>query len=234
MSTKNESVKITHAEGTFQGYLAIPEKTPAPGVIVVQEIFGVNSHIRSVCDRLAQAGYLALAPDMFWRIKPGFQSGYSPDEIKAGLVLKEQTTVAQAMADVDAAMGVIRARKELKGKSLGITGFCWGGLITFLAACKFPFACAASFYAGGIANFLGEAKHLHGPILFHFGEQDHAIPLTDVDKVREAVKGHPAAEVFVYTGAQHGFHCDARGSYHEPSAKQAWTRTMELFKRHLG
>ncbi|MDH4246525.1 MAG: dienelactone hydrolase family protein [Deltaproteobacteria bacterium] len=234
MSTKNEMVKITHKEGAFQGYLALPAKTPAPGVIVVQEIFGVNSHIRSVCDRLAEAGYLALAPDMYWRIAPGYQSGYTPEEIQAGMKLKEATSDKQAVLDVEAAMTALRARKELKGDALGITGFCWGGLVTYLAACRLKFACAASYYGGGIVNFLGDAKTLNTPILFHFGELDHAITLEHVEKVRQAVKSRPNAEVHVYSGAQHGFHCDQRGSYNAASAKQAWGRTMELFKRHLG
>ena len=234
MAVKNEMVKITHKEGAFQGYLALPEKTPAPGVIVVQEIFGVNSHIRSVCDRLAQAGYLALAPDMYWRASPGYQSGYSQEEIQAGLKLKERTTDTQAVADVEAAMGVLRARKELKGDKLGITGFCWGGLITYLSACRLKFACAASYYGGGIVNFLADAERLRTPIMFHFGELDHAIPLEHVEKIRQAVKTRKDAEVFVYPGAQHGFHCDQRGSYNEASARQAWGRTLELFKRHLG
>jgi carboxymethylenebutenolidase len=230
---KSEYLTITRSGGSFQGYFTAPDSANAPGVIVVQEIFGVNSHIRSVCERLTEAGYAALAPDIFWRVQPGIELGYTPDDIAEGRELKAKMDMDDVIEDVRAAFAVLGARPECLGRKLGIVGFCYGGLITYTAATRLNPACASSYYGGGIVEYLAEADRLDCPIQFHFGEQDAAIPLDQVAQVRQAVSAKADAEVFVYEGANHGFHCDQRGSYNEASAKIAWQRTLGLFGKHL-
>jgi len=233
MSVKTEEVTIETPSGKMSGYLALPEKTPAPGVVVIQEIFGVNEHIQSVTRRAAEAGYVALAPDLFWQAKPGFTSGYSPEEIEFARGLLGQVSLDQAVEDVQATMTALAARPETRDEKLGVMGFCWGGLMTFLVSSRLQPACAASYYGGRVAQFLSEAPGISNPIMFHFGEKDAAIPLEEVEQVKKALSGKSNTEVHVYPDAAHGFHCDMRGSYHEPSAKQAWERTLAFFSKHL-
>jgi carboxymethylenebutenolidase len=234
MALKREEVTISGDRGTFGGYFAAPESGPVPGVLVVQEIFGVNPHIRSVVDRLAEEGYAALAPDFFWQVRPNVQLGYEGEEFQEALNLMGQVDLDKAVDDARAGLACLAARPETQGRKHGVTGFCWGGLMTYLIAARLQPDCAASYYGGRTANFLNEASNIQCPIMFHFGDQDQSIPMDQVAQIKEAVKGLPEAMVYVYSGAGHGFHCDARASYHEPSARQAWQRTMELFQRHLG
>ena len=232
MAVNSQMIDIAGADGAFQGYFAVSDRSRA-GVVLIQEIFGVNSHIRDVSDRLAAAGYAVLAPDLFWRVQPDVQLGYTPDDIAKGRTFKDQVAVDDAMEDLRASFATLRARPECQGHKTGVVGFCWGGLLTYLAAARLDPACASSYYGGGIANFLGEADKIGCPIQFHFGDQDQAIPMDQVENIRAAVQGK-SAEVFIYHGAGHGFHCDQRGSYNVDSAKLAWERTLGLFDRFLG
>lgn len=220
----------------FDAYLAIPDgvssDAPAPGVLVVQEIFGVNSHIRSVVERFAEAGYVALAHDVFWRDAPGIELGYEADDIARGRELKAATDTDAAVADMKAALAALRARPECTGKA-AVVGFCYGGLLTYLAATRLDPDCASAYYGGGIADYLAEAGNISIPMQFHFGEQDAAIPMEQVKQVQQAVSGKQNVEVFVYPGAGHGFHCDQRGSFNAASAEQAWQRSLALFGQHL-
>ena len=234
MSIKTEHINVTSPNGTFSAYLAIPAKTPAPGVIVIQEIFGVNDHIQDVTRRVAEAGYVALSPDLFWQVQPGFTCGYSPEEVEVARGLMEKVSLDIAVEDVKATMELLSSRPEVKGTGLGVTGFCWGGLLTFLVSCRLNPAVSAAYYGGRIAEFVDEAPGINNPMLFHFGELDTGITMDQVVRVQKAVEGKPDVEVHVYPKAAHGFHCDHRGSYHEPSAKLAWERTMKFFGAHLG
>ena len=232
MAVNSQMIDIDGSDGVLQAYFAVSDRIRA-GVVLIQEIFGINSHIRDVCDRLAAAGYAVLAPDLFWRIQPDIQLGYTPDDIAKGRAFKDQVTVDDAVADLRATFATLRARPECRDKKIGVVGFCWGGLLTYLAAARLDPTCAASYYGGGIANFLGEADKIDCPIQFHFGDQDQAIPIDQVDNIRAAVRSKNA-EVFIYHGAGHGFHCDQRSSYNADSAKLAWERTLGLFDRFLG
>jgi carboxymethylenebutenolidase len=234
MAVKTEWVTVVNAEQTFPAYLALPAGPAKGGVVVIQEIFGVNSHIRSVAERTAEAGYVALAPDLFWRVRPHIELGYTPDDIAQGREFRGKLKDDESVQDVDATARVLNARAEMKGKKWGIMGFCWGGLITYLAAARLKPAAASAYYGGGIVNYLGEAANIKCPIVFHFGELDKGIPQDQVDKLKEAVKSKKDATVHVYPGADHGFHCDQRGSYNAASAKQAWGRTVEFFGKTLG
>lgn len=231
---KTETVQITHSGGSFDAHFAAPEGGgPVPGVVVIQEIFGVNEHMREVCARFAEAGYAAMAPDLFWHVEPHIELGYTPDDIAKGREIRGKLDDQATVADVRATLAALRARPETQGRKVGITGYCWGGFVTYLAACRLDPDAASSYYGGGIAGALDEADGIACPIQFHFGEKDPAIPMDDVAQIKAKVEGKPNAEVFTYPDADHGFNCDHRGSYNEAAAKQAWERTMALFGQHL-
>jgi|SRR5579863_1246333 len=234
MAIKSEWVTVVNAEQPFPAYLALPAGPARGGVVVIQEIFGVNSHIRSVADRTAEAGYVALAPDLFWRVKPHIELGYTPDDIAKGREFRGKLKDDETVKDIEATSKVLASRPEMAGKKWGVMGFCYGGLQTYLTAARLKPAAASVYYGGGIANYLGEADHIKCPILFHFGEIDKGIPMDQVDKIKAAMASKADATVHVYPGADHGFHCDQRGSYNEGSAKIAWGRTVEFFHQHLG
>ena len=236
MSIHTTQITINGPDGNFGAYLAVPSEVGpagAPGVLVLQEIFGVNSHIRSVTERFAEAGYTALAPDVFWRIRPGIELGYDGDDISQGRELKAQMNMDDAITDLGAALEALRERAECNGKPPGVVGFCYGGLLTFTVATRLPVGCASSYYGGGIADYLSEAHDLSSPLQLHFGSEDASIPADHVEQAKQALQGKPNTKVFVYPGAGHGFHCDQRGSYHADSAALAWGRTLGLFNRYL-
>lgn len=211
-------------------WVAKPEGTPRGAVVVVQEIFGVNSHIRSVADRLAARGYLAVAPATFQRVKPGVELGYTAEDMQAGMALKTAVDTLPApgvMPDIQAA---IDYAAQQSGRKVGIVGFCWGGLLTWRAACQLKgLSAAVPYYGGGVTTPDEVARQPQVPVLAHFGERDHWIPL---DSVQAFAKAHPEVDVHVYA-ADHGFNCDQRGSYDEAAATVAWDRTLAFFDRHL-
>ena len=220
-----KTLKLTAADKhSFGAYRADPSGTPKGGIVVCQEIFGVNHHIRSVCDKFAASGYLAVAPALFDRVEPGIEYGYQPADIEKGRAIMQKLDLDSALKDVAAAMAVAK-----EGGKLGIVGYCWGGTVSWAAACRLDgFACAVSYYGGGVGNLVGEKPKC--PVQFHFGETDQSIPLDTVEKVRKA---HPDQALYVYK-AGHGFNCDERGSYDAESAKLALNRTLEFFGKHLG
>ena len=196
--------------------------TPRGLVVVTQEIFGVNGHIRDVCARFAQAGFLAVAPALFDRQARGVELGYDEAGIARGRELKDGADADLALADLAA------ARKLAPELPAAVVGFCWGGLLTWLAACRQPdFSAAVSYYGGGIGRHAGETPRC--PVLLHFGEKDQAIPLEEVEALRKA---HPGLPVHLYP-AGHGFNCDQRGSYDAASAALAWERTLDFLGTNL-
>lgn len=234
MAIHTETISIKGPNGALDGYFAAPDGGPAPAVVVIQEAFGVNEHIRNVTEKVAEAGYAALAPDLFWQVQPGFTSGYSAEEIEKARGLMANVDLDKAVLDVGAAMETLLARPESRGSGTGVVGFCWGGLMTYLVSCRLDPTCAVAYYGGRIASFIGEADNLNCPVMFHFGDQDASIPMDQVEQIRQAMSAKAEAPLFVYEGAQHGFNCNLRGSYHEEGAKQAWARTTEFFGKHLG
>jgi carboxymethylenebutenolidase len=219
-------VSLTSADEFQLGaYRTEPSGTAKGEVVVIQEIFGVNHHIRAVCDRLAGEGYSALAPALFDRQVKAFESGYSPDEIAEARKFVANPDWNAMLRDSQAAID------ELKGGGrVAIMGFCMGGTVSFLAACRLTgLNAAVCYYGGQIARFADEKPKV--PTLMHFGEKDASIPMSDVEKIKEK-RGKDCA-IYVYPDAQHGFHCDERGSFHEPSAKLAWQRTLAFLGKHL-
>ena len=205
-------------------YRADPQGQPRGGLVVVQEIFGVNSHIRSVCDGYAADGYRVIAPGLFDRDEKGVDLGYTAADIARGREYKARASAETALLDVDAA----RAAVAPAGK-VGIVGYCWGGLITWLAACRLKgFACAIPYYGGGMLDAASEQPKC--PVIAHFGERDHVIPVAGVRAFAEA---HPEARVYIYA-ADHGFNCDQRGSYDAAAATLARQRTLDFLRLHVG
>lgn len=220
----SEILKLTASDGhQFDAYLAQPAGKPRAGVIVIQEIFGVNSHIRGVTDSYAKEGYLAIAPALFDRISPNIELGYEAEDVNAGLELKEQVAPEHAVLDLQAAVTAVNAAGKV-----GVVGYCWGGLMTWLAATRVTgIAAASSYYGGGTVNYIDETPHC--PVMFHFGDQDHAIPMEQVETIQQR---QPDSALHVYP-AGHGFNCDQRGSYEEVSARIARDRTLDFFAKNL-
>ena len=219
------TIDLTAADGhRFAAYRAEPAGKPRGALVVIQEIFGVNSHIRGVADGYAADGYLAIAPALFDRSERGLDIGYSQPEIERGRAIMQKVSMDDALKDVAAAIENVAAA----GKT-GIVGYCWGGTVSWVAAAKLDgLACAVTYYGGGVAANVALQPKI--PVMFHFGETDHAIPMDAVEKVRAA---HSAQPFHIYP-AGHGFNCDQRGSYHAESAKLARTRTLEFLRRHIG
>jgi carboxymethylenebutenolidase len=220
-----KTVKARAADGhNFSMYRADPAGEPRGAVVIVQEIFGVNSHIRAVCDDYAAQGYVAVAPALFDRVERGVELGYQADDIAAGRAIREKVSLDQALADVEA------AAKEVAGVGkIGVVGYCWGGTVAWVAATRSrTFAAAVSYYGGGVPDLADEQPNC--PVQLHFGEQDQAIPLEGVDRLKAA---HPALPVYLYP-AGHGFNCDQRASYHAESARLARERTLAFLSEHVG
>lgn len=222
-------IDLTSADGfVFPAYVAQPAGQPKGGVVVLQEIFGVNSHIRSVADGYASEGYLAVAPSTFHRVKQGVELGYGQDDMAAGSALKAAVEALPApgvMPDIQAAID-----HAAQAGKVGIVGYCWGGLLTWRAACLLNGLSAASpYYGGGMTTPDESARKPRVPVLAHFGDQDHWIPLNSVEAFKKA---HPEVQVEVYH-ANHGFNCDQRGSYDAAAAKLARERTLAFFAQHL-
>jgi len=225
-------IDLKSADGfVFPAYVAEPASKPKAAVVVLQEIFGVNSHIRSVADGYAAAGYLAVAPATFHRVQPGVDIGYTDADMKAGMGLKaavEALPPPGVLQDVQAA---INHAAQTSGGKVGITGFCWGGLLTWRAACTLSgLSAAVPYYGGGMTAGDEPARKPACPVMVHFGDQDHWIPMDTVEAFKKA---QPGVQVHVYA-ANHGFNCDQRGSYNEAAATLAKARTLEFFARYLG
>jgi carboxymethylenebutenolidase len=218
-------ISLTAADGfKLGGYRADPQGTPKGGLVVIQEIFGVNHHIRNVCDRFAAQGYAAVAPAVFDRIEPNFECGYSPAEIEHARTFIPKIDWAAMMRDTAAAISAAASAGKV-----GIVGYCMGGSVAFLAACNLDgLSCAIGYYGGAIAKNADSKPKV--PTLLHFGDQDHSIPMADVDTVKSK---RPDCELYVYQ-AGHGFSCDERGSYDETAHKEALGRTLAWLTRYVG
>lgn len=222
-----DMINLTADDGhQLAAYRARPDGTPRAGLVVIQEIFGVNRHIRAVTDGFANDGYLALAPALFDRVKPGIELGYEADDIAGGREVRAQIAHDDAVKDMAAAVAALKN----EGLKVGVVGYCWGGSLAWNAATRLEGVGAAVGYYGGMIPDMIDEQPKH-PVLLHFGELDQSIPLEGVEKVRAA---YPDVPLHVYAGAGHGFNCDLRGSYDADSAKLARARTMEFFAENIG
>jgi carboxymethylenebutenolidase len=219
-------IELKAADGhKLAAYRVEPAGKPRGAVVVIQEIFGVNSHIKSVADGYAADGYLAIAPAMFDRLQRGYDTGYSQPEIQAGIEVMQKLDWKNTLLDVDAAV-----KEAAKAGKVGIVGYCWGGTVSWVAAARASgLACSAPYYGGGMPGFMNEKPKV--PTMCHFGELDQSPTL---EQSKAIAKAHPEITAHFYPGAGHGFNCDQRGSYHAASAKLARERTLEFFRKHLG
>jgi carboxymethylenebutenolidase len=224
------TIRVTASDGhSLNAFLAEPTGTPAAGIVVIQEIFGVNTHIQEDTTRFAQAGYLAIAPHMFDRVKPGVDLGYSAETIGEGREYAMALTPDQIVADVIASATELRARGVT---NIGIVGYCFGGTVAATAACQLAehFTCAVAYYGGGVGGLVESGDMPAIPVMLHFGEKDVWIPNDVVSAVEEQWAPN---RVFRYD-ANHGFHCDHRADYDKASSDLAQDRTMAFFAEHLG
>lgn len=219
------NISLTASDGHKLGaYRADPDGEPKGAIVVIQEIFGVNTHIRSICDRLAALGYVAIAPAIFDRTEPDFQCGYSPEEVVRARGFIANADWDALMMDTDA------ARKEVAEiGNVGVVGFCLGGVLAFLAATRLQgFSAASGFYGSRIDAHADEVPLC--PTQLHYGTEDQGIPMSNVDSVRAR---RPDCDIYVYEGAGHGFNCDERASFHPEASAQAWGRMVEHFAKHI-
>jgi carboxymethylenebutenolidase len=235
MEIRTKEERVTTPDGAMPVYLAEPTAPGRhPAVLVIMEAFGLNAHIQDVTRRIAAEGYVALAPDVYWRQLPDNKVGY--DELPKAIGLMQKVNDQKVVQDLSAALDFLAAKPNVNAARVGCTGFCMGGRLTFLLAAEKPerIAAAAPFYGGGITGLLGNAQNIRAPLYLFFGERDAFIPLDQVKqidaKLAELGKAHTTK---VYAGSDHGFFCDDRGSYDAKSAADAWSELKGFFKKHL-
>ena len=214
----------------FAGYLALPPAGHGPGLLLWQEIFGVNAHIQAVVEQYAMDGFVVLAPDAFWRQSPRVALGYEGAEREQARALMQGCAAADVLADIAASVAVLRGRSEVGGRRIGSIGYCMGGRLAYLTAATAGVDAAVAYYGGGIQGQLDLAAGIACPVQFHYAEHDDHIPMAAVAQVHAAL---PKAEVQVYAGAHHGFNCWDRGSYHAPSAALAHGRSLAFLAQTL-
>jgi carboxymethylenebutenolidase len=220
-----KNIELTAADGhKFSAYRAEPAGKPRGALIVIMEIFGVNSHIRAVADDYAKEGYLAIAPALFDRVQRGLDIGYTPADIEVGRSAMQKMKLDDAIKDVAATLAEVKSAGKV-----GIVGYCWGGTVSWKSASSVDgLSCAIAYYGGGIPGLIGEKPKV--PVMFHWGETDQSIPL---EKAKEVAAAHKDQQHFFYP-AGHGFNCDQRGSYNAEASKLAKSRSLEFLRKHVG
>lgn len=236
-------VKIANGTLHIDAYLAMPVgKTSFPAIVVLQEIFGVNEHIRDVTQRFAKEGYVAIAPALYQRKAPGFETGYTAEDVKIGKEYKAQTQADELLSDIQAAINYLVAQTPTKADAIGCIGFCFGGHVAYLAATLPDIKATASFYGAGIATMtpgggkptITRTQDIKGTVYLFFGMEDASIPAEEVEQIEAELNQHQILyRIFRYEGADHGFFCDQRASYNPTAANDAWEQVKKLFKQEL-
>ncbi|MCR5878127.1 dienelactone hydrolase family protein [Phenylobacterium sp. J367] len=228
-----ERITITTEDGSFEAYLARPEKTPAAAVVVIQEIFGVNQVMRDITDGLAGQGYLAVCPDLFWRIEPGIDiTDQSEAEWKRAFELFNAFDVDAGVKDIQATIDAVRKRPDCTGK-VGAVGFCLGGLLAFLTATRTDADASVAYYGVGIENRTAEAEKLTRPVLLHIAEEDQFVPKEAQAAIQQALANHPQVTIYTYPGRDHAFARVGGAHYDEADAMKAGGRSLQFFAQHL-
>ena len=231
MQQRVESVHT--ADGSFDLTVWVPGNGSGPGLLLIQEIYGVSDYIRAVAGDLAALGYVVAAPDLFWRLQPGYQAAHDEAGLASSLEMGSRFDVAQGVADSVAALGVLAGLPEVDG-GIGILGFCLGGSIAYLAAAQTPLDAVISFYGSAVPDQLDLMGQISAPLLFHFGGSDPYIARDQVRAVEEAAAGRPNVVIYVEEDAGHAFHNRKAPMFHQPEpAARAWRRTEEFLRRHL-
>ena len=236
MEIRTSHENVPTPDGAMPVYVAEPTTAGRrPAVIVIMEAFGLNAHIEDVTRRIAAEGYVALAPDIYWRSLPDNKVGY--DELPKAIGLMQKVNDAKAVSDIASALDALAKRPSVNAAKLGVTGFCMGGRLAFLAAAELAdrIAAAAPFYGGGIAGLLGKAEKIRAPLQLFFGEKDAFIPQDQVNAIDAKLKelGKPYT-IKTYPGTVHGFFCNDRPDYNAPAAADAWQQLLGFFRKHLG
>lgn len=237
-SSRNRWIEVPSFDGkSFGAYLALPPETPrdepAPGIVVLQEIWGVNAHIRAVADQYASDGYVVLAPDLFWRMQPRVDLHYDADGNQQAFAFRKALDLALADRDIASTAAVLAGMAGVAG-GVGVVGYCMGGMLAYRAAAAGSIDCAVCYYGGGIAQQLDLAPSIAVPTALHFGDRDAHITPDQVASIRAALDGRPEVRIDTYAAADHGFNCWGRPSYHQQSAALAHGRSLAFFATHLG
>ncbi|WP_031293844.1 dienelactone hydrolase family protein [Leptolyngbya sp. Heron Island J] len=241
---ETRTIEVTSSDITLPVYMAMPAGNgPFGAVVVLQEIFGVNGHIRDITERIARAGYIALAPALYHRQAPGFETGYTPEDIQVGRQCKVQTKADELLSDIQATIDYAKTLPQVKAGGVGCIGFCFGGHVAYLAATLQDTSAIASFYGAGIPDTafgpgpvaLDRTPQITGTLHCFFGTEDASIPATAVEQIRSTLQQAKIDyKIFEYEGAGHGFFCDRRGSYNSDAAADAWEKVKALFAEKIG
>lgn len=228
-------IQVPAKDGQFAAYLAVSVDGKGPGVVLCQEIFGVNAAMRVVADHLAEEGYTVLVPDLYWRQQPGVELGYTPEDFEQALALYQSFDENLGVVDIDTSLSFLKTLPECSAAGLGVVGYCLGGKLAYLAACRLPqVASAVGYYGVGIENALHELDGLKGRLVLHFAEQDGFCPAPAREAIIAALKQRPASEAYVYPGVDHAFARPAGHHYHKPSALLAHERSIAALRRSIG
>ncbi|NET09023.1 MAG: dienelactone hydrolase family protein [Symploca sp. SIO2B6] len=243
MDITTTTLALRHGELDISAYLAQPvvetdRLTKFPGIVVLQEIFGVNAHIRDVTERIAKLGYVAIAPALYQRLAPGFETGYTPESVAIGKQYKQQTKAEELLGDIQTAIDYVKGLPMVSTKAIGCIGFCFGGHVAYLAATLPDVKVTASFYGAGITTWcpgdgdptVTRSATIPGTLYGFFGLSDQSIPPDQVDRIEQELQRHQIShKILRYAGADHGFFCDQRGSYNAIAAADAWEQVQALF-----
>ena len=228
-----EYITVSRADGKFAAYIARPRGLPAPAIVVIQELFGVNADLRATCDELAAQGYLALSPDLFWRLEPGVDlSDQTEAEWQKGLALYNAFDYDAGIGDISATLQLARTLPGVTGK-VGLMGYCLGGLMTFLTTAHTGADASVVYYGGGTEKHLDEASHVRNPMIMHLGEEDEYIPRAAREAIVGALRDNAMVKVFTYPGCRHAFARHRGAHYDATAAALANSRTADFFSRHL-
>ncbi|WP_338585768.1 dienelactone hydrolase family protein [Pseudomonas sp. MAG733B] len=227
-------IRATDSNATFSGYLALPASGKGPGVVIGQEIFGINANMRAVADFYAEEGYVALVPDLFWRLQPGIDLGYTEADFATAIDLFQRLDVDKAVTDIDASFNALRALPEVEGAGLGYVGFCMGGKLAWLTATRTDVACAVGYYGMGIEHLLHESENLKGRLVLHFAENDGYCDASARAQISQHLAGNDKAEIYVYPGVDHAFARAGSSHYDKPASLMAHERSIAALKREIG
>jgi carboxymethylenebutenolidase len=231
---KTIEIQAPDSSATFTGYLALPASGNGPGVVIGQEIFGVNANMRAVADFYAEEGYVALVPDLFWRLQPGIELGYTEADFATAIDLFQRMDVDLAVQDIDASLNTLRALPEVEGEGLGYVGFCMGGKLAWLTATRTQAACSVGYYGMGIEHLLDEADNLKGRFVLHMAENDGYCDADARAQITARLAGNDKAELYLYPGVDHAFARVGGMHYDKPASLMAHERSIAALKREIG
>lgn len=229
----SESLRIATTDGAFNAFVSLPARLPAPAVVVLHEVFGVNEDMRQTCRNLSAQGFIAVCPDLFWRQEPGLDlNNWSEAEWKRGLELYRAFDLTLGPADISAVVEQVGNMEGCTGR-VAVLGFCLGGLLAYLTAARFPVDAAVAYYGGATEQHLDEASALHAPLLMHLAGEDEFMPEAARQSIRNALSSNPEVEIHLYPGQCHAFARNTGTHYHAPSAELANGRSASFLHRHL-